>query len=34
MESEHLKVGIRIRPALNSESLEESPLLIENVKLN
>ena len=31
MESEHLKVGIRIRPKLQSEQLEESPIALEPV---
>ena len=31
MESEHLKVGIRIRPPINDEKIEDSPVGIENV---
>jgi Kinesin motor domain len=33
MESEHLKVGIRIRPYSKTENQEETPLTIENVTL-
>ena len=34
MESEHLKVGIRIRPCLSSENNEDNPINIENVRIN